>query len=66
MTNVLVPHSVTLRAAVRWISEERQRNPCVPLLKLIEEASRRFDLSPLDEQFLMSAYEAMPSDGAAA
>jgi hypothetical protein len=33
---------------VRWLSEHGTLTP-----ELIEEASRRFDLSPLDEEFLL-------------
>ncbi len=49
----LFPHGEAVRTAVRWISD--QVNAGHPIsLKLIEEASRRFDLSPLEEDFLRS------------
>ncbi|TMX12475.1 hypothetical protein FGF01_05175 [Aeromonas salmonicida subsp. achromogenes] len=34
--------------AVRWLSEHHQHD-----IRAIEEASIRFDLSPLDEEFLI-------------
>ena len=37
-----------LRRAVRWLSEHHQHD-----IRAIEEASIRFDLSPLDEEFLI-------------
>lgn len=37
-----------LRRAVRWLSDERRHDAAA-----IEEASRRFDLSPLEEEFLL-------------
>jgi hypothetical protein len=42
-----------IKQAVKWIDEELQQRPDVDRVKLIDEASRRFDLSPLDEDFLL-------------
>jgi hypothetical protein len=42
-----------IRAAVKWIDEQLRDNPSVDRVKLVDEASRRFDLSPLDEEFLL-------------
>ena len=42
------PRGEGLRRAVRWLSDEGRHDPAA-----IEEASRRFDLSPLDEEFLL-------------
>ncbi|MDF2413401.1 hypothetical protein [Aeromonas sp. 1HA1] len=44
----LLPHGEDLRRAVRWLSERRQHD-----VRAIEEACIRFDLSPLDEEFLI-------------
>ena len=44
----VVPDKDALRHAVQWLGEQGR---CTPAL--IEEASRRFDLSPLDEEFLL-------------
>ena len=43
---------VGLKKAIHWISEERRADPQAGLGKLIEEACRRFDLSPLQCDFL--------------
>ena len=51
-TRGLFPRGEELRRAVRWISEQRREDPRVSLADLVTEASRRFDLSPLEEQFL--------------
>jgi len=51
----LVPEGEPLRRAVTWISDRRREQPAAPLWKLIEEASVRFDLSPMDQQFLLRA-----------
>lgn len=42
------PRGEGLRRAVRWLSDEGRHDPAA-----IEEASRRFDLSPLEEEFLL-------------
>ncbi|HTU02273.1 MAG TPA: hypothetical protein VMG58_10675 [Candidatus Sulfotelmatobacter sp.] len=43
---------VGLKKAVQWISDERRREPAAGLGKLIEEACRKFDLSPVQCDFL--------------
>ena len=47
-----------LRSALRWLSAEGRHDAAA-----IEEACRRFDLSPLDEEFLLAEARRM---GAAA
>jgi len=42
-----------LRRAVKWISEEREAAPNKKLSELISEAGRKYDLSPLEEEFLV-------------
>lgn len=41
-----------LRQAVKWIDDALRDNPQADRVKLVDEASRRFDLSPLDQDFL--------------
>jgi hypothetical protein len=43
------PAGQGLRDALRWLSEIGRHDP-----SSIEEACRRFDLSPLDEEFLLA------------
>ena len=49
----LQPEGEDLRKAVKWISEERRYNPEASLSKLIEEACLKFDLSPMDAEYLL-------------
>lgn len=42
-----------LEAAVRWIGGQLKANPGADRLRLVDEASRKFDLSPKDGEFLM-------------
>jgi hypothetical protein len=48
------PKGEDLRKAVKWISEERKYNPKAVPSKLIEEACLKFDLSPMDAEYLRS------------
>jgi hypothetical protein len=41
-----------VRQAVKWLDEQLRDNPQADRAKLVDEASRRFDLSPLDADFL--------------
>ena len=44
----LQPRGEGLRRALRWLSDEGRHDAAA-----IDEASRRFDLSPLEEEFLL-------------
>ena len=44
----LQPQGEGLRHALRWLSDEGRHD-----VAAIDEASRRFDLSPLEEEFLL-------------
>ncbi len=46
------PEGEDIRRAVKWISEERVSNPQKKLSELIDEACLKFDLSPMDAEFL--------------
>lgn len=47
-TQSIFPKGEMLRRAVLWISQNKAYD-----LAMIEEASERFNLSPLDEEFLI-------------
>lgn len=47
------PEGEDMRKAFKWISEERKYNPGAKLSKLIEEACLKFDLSPMDAEYLL-------------
>ena len=51
LTKGLEPHGEALRQALRWLSEN------APVTRdTIDEASRRFNLSPLEEEFLLNEF----------
>jgi hypothetical protein len=51
------PKGEKLRLAVKWISAERQEQKDKSFQLLIQEAALRFNLSPKEEQFLVSFYK---------
>ena len=51
------PEGEDLRKAVKWISDERQYGDPQTLFKLIEEASLKFDLSPIDAEYLINFFK---------
>lgn len=55
----LLPEGEGLRRAVAWLAEQPVRD-----LATIEEASRRFGLSPLEEEFLLERFRAPRDRGA--
>jgi len=42
-----------IKQAVKWIDEQLREDPAADRIKLVDEASRRFDLTPLDTDFLI-------------
>ena len=51
-----------IKAAVRWIEEQLRDRPDADRVTLVDEASRRFDLTPLDEDFLVRQLAQRGSD----
>jgi hypothetical protein len=51
------PEGEDLRKAVKWISDERTYGAEKAVLKLIEEASLKFDLSPTDAEYLVNFFK---------
>lgn len=52
----LLPKGEELRRAVKWISNHLLEDPDCPILPLVNEAIFRFDLSPMDGEFLLRFY----------
>jgi hypothetical protein len=42
-----------IKQAVKWIDEQLRDNPKADRTRVIDEAGRRFDLTPLDSEFLL-------------
>jgi len=54
----LLPEHEGLRRAIAWLVEQGRWTP-----ELVDEAGRRFDLSPADEDFLLREVERIRGDG---
>jgi hypothetical protein len=52
----LLPDGDDLRRAVKWVSGNLLENPDQPVQPLVQEAIFKFDLSPLDAEFLIGFY----------
>jgi hypothetical protein len=50
--STIQPEGEDLRKAIKWISEERKYGPEKKGAKLIEEACLKFNLSPMDAEYL--------------
>ncbi|MCU0614940.1 MAG: hypothetical protein MUD09_07620 [Desulfobacterales bacterium] len=46
------PKGEHIRNSVKWVSEERTYHPETPLVEILEKASVRFNLSPLEVDWL--------------
>jgi hypothetical protein len=42
-----------IKQAVNWIDDQLRERPGADRMTLVDEAARRFDLSPLDAEFLL-------------
>ncbi len=47
----IIPRGEALRKAFRWLAEQDHTDS-----KAVEQAARRFDLSPLEEDFLVREF----------
>ncbi len=51
------PKGDALRRALLWLAEQRQLDPKATRAKLISQAAERFDLTPLEEDFLIGEWK---------
>jgi hypothetical protein len=52
----VLPKGEDLRRAVTWVSCNIQENPGKPVQPYVQEAIFKFDLSPLDAEFLIGFF----------
>lgn len=55
MSNLL-PEGEELRRAVKWVSDNLQEEPDLPLHPLVQQAIFKFNLSPKDSELLIDFY----------
>ena len=56
MQHAILPDGEHVRRAVRWISDSRREQVQSSALQLVGEAAKRFDLSPLEEEWLLRTF----------
>ncbi len=54
------PQGEAIRRALRWLDERAREEARPDRAKLVAEAARRFDLSPLEEDFLLGSWARPP------
>ena len=54
--SAVMPSGEDIRRAVKWISDNLATDPDQARLRLIETAVFKFDLSPLDMEFLINFF----------
>jgi hypothetical protein len=60
----ILPEGEGLRSALKWLSDRRLDDPGAPRAKLIDEAALKFDLSPVEVDFLLQSWKDPPPGGA--
>lgn len=50
----LMPEGEALRRALRWLDERAKESEKPDRARLVGEAAARFDLSPVEEEFLLA------------
>jgi hypothetical protein len=53
----IMPEGESIRKAVKWIDECRQSEPAKKMAALIHEACIKFDLSPIEAEFLQNFFK---------
>jgi hypothetical protein len=53
----LMPEGEEIQKAIKWVSENLEEKQEQSLQKLVEKAVFKFDLSPVDAEFLMSFFK---------
>lgn len=55
--STIMPEGEEIRSAIKWVSMNLEDNPNQPIAKLIEKAVFKFDLSPMDNEFLLNFFK---------
>jgi hypothetical protein len=58
--STLQPRGEKMQKAIKWISESLQEDNKRTIPNLVQEAGMRFNLSPKEEEFLISFYRENP------
>jgi hypothetical protein len=58
----VIPKGEDLRRAVKWVSANLQENADQPVQPLVQQAIFKYDLSPMDADFLIGFYSKRNED----
>jgi len=58
----LLPEGEDLRRAIKWVSTHLLEDPDQKLSPLVQEAIFKFDISPIDAEFLINFYRKKPPE----
>jgi hypothetical protein len=53
----IMPEGEEIQRAIKWVSQNLEEKKEQSLQKLVEKAVFKFDLSPVDTEFLMSFFK---------
>jgi hypothetical protein len=56
----MMPQGEGLRRALRWLDDRVKEDPKASRAKLVSEAAVKFDLTPMEEEFLLANWVRSP------
>lgn len=56
----VLPQGESLRQALRWLDERARSEPALDRKRAVLDACTRFDLSPMEEDFLLRQWGSHP------
>ena len=58
----IIPEGEEIQKAIKWVSMNLEEKSDQPLQKLVEKAVFKFDLSPVDTEFLIGFFKKMKAN----
>lgn len=58
----IMPEGEDIQKAIKWVSMNLEEKADQPLQKLVEKAVFKFDLSPVDTEFLIGFFKKMKAN----
>jgi hypothetical protein len=59
---MIMPEGEEIQKAIKWVSMNLEEKSDQPLQKLVEKAVFKFDLSPVDTEFLIGFFKKMKAN----
>jgi len=58
----IIPEGEEIQKAIKWVSMNLEEKSDQPLQRLVEKAVFKFDLSPVDTEFLIGFFKKMKAN----